>query len=712
MEAFFIFLLKSAGLLSIFYLGYIILLKKETNFQANRKFLLSGILASAVLPAVYFTRKVVVETSNLSLNEVPISSNFTSENLESSFGIWEILGIVYFLITSFFLIRIALQLFNIYRLIQQNKTNKTENFNFIKTESTVSPFSFFRYIVYNPGAHTEKDLKMILQHEKVHAKQYHSIDILIANLTTALLWFNPLSWFYKKSVEQNLEFIADRETVALSGAKKSYQQALVKVSIANLQPALTNHFYQSFIKKRILMLNKNSNQNSSLWKISLVFPAILAFMLTFNVKTEAQTKTDYAVSSVEFYNDTEKLTATVTKFSQQESFKRLSKIFKKYNIALEFSEVEYSKELLTGIKVSFLNKETNETGVFSANNSAGIETFEIFTNKKKTGFRKANALMGKASISSRGSLLNEVGENPLYILNGKKYTSKELDGKYLDVTKDGINISLDEEAIEKFGNEAKDGAIILNNTRILKSFKEELKKIDEENTEIKREFLHIQDGKMPSLISLKSKVEKPAKNQKPITAKTVAKDQTEIPGDPIYILNGEKSKKEIIDLIDKKLIESVNVLKGETAVSLYGEEAKDGAVIITTKVLDKTKKKSEKKVIKTKAHSIGFQGFQKKTDYEIIKGKGISFRTGEDINAFQWNKKPDEKIHLYINDEEKIGPVVIIDGEKKNGADLKALDPKNIEKINVLKGEGAIEKYGKEADYGAIEITTKKENKE
>jgi len=193
-----------------------------------------------------------------------------------------------------------------------------------------------------------------------------------------------------------------------------------------------------------------------------------------------------------------------------------------------------------------------------------------------------------------------------------------------------------------------------------------------------------------------------------ITTK-ISKNPKEIPGNPIYILNGEKSKKDIIDLIDLKLIESVNVLKGESATSLYGEDAKDGAVIITTKVLDKSDKKARNKVLKVKAHSVGFQRFKKKTDYEIMKGKEISFRTGEDINAFQWNKDPEKTMTIYINDEEKIGPIVIIDGKKQNGATLKEIDPKNIEKINVLKGEGAIEKYGEEADYGAIEVTTKKE---
>ena len=708
MEALLIYILKSAGLLSIFYLAYLILLKRDTSFQANRKFLLGGILASAVLPAIYFTRKVVMEANNFSVNQVPVTTQEISADLASSFGIWELLGLMYVLIATFLVGRIATQLYSVFKLISKNRIYKSENYKFIKTDKTFSPFSFFKFIVYNPAEHSAKDLEMILQHEKIHASQHHSLDIIIANLTTALLWFNPLTWLYKKSLEQNLEYIADRETVALSGAKKSYQQALVKVSVANLQPALTNNFYQSFIKKRILMLNKKSTQNPGIWKISLVFPAILAFMLTFNVKTEAQTKTDYTVSSVE-YHDGLKISAVITKFSEKESFKRFSKLFKKYNVQLEFSEIKYTNKLLTGIKVSYLNTETNETGVFSASNSEGIESFEFYKNESETGFRKANALMGKDAISANGSLLSKLGENPLYIINNKKYSSKELDGKNLDITENGISISLEEEAIQKFGNDAKDGVIIANNARIFDNLKEEFKKIDKVNGNLKKEFLQIQHGKIPILLSLDAKVEKNKKKQKSTKPRVTSQDTKEIPGDPIYILNGEKSKKEIIELIDNKLIEGVTVLKGESAVSIYGEEAKDGAVIITTKVLDKSKKEESKK---EKGHSFGIQRFKRKTDYEIIKQEGISFRTGEDINAFQRNKEPAEKNNFYINDEEKTGPIIIIDGKKKNGAALKELEPKNIEKINVLKGDVAIEKYGKEANYGAIEVTSKKEIKE
>lgn len=712
MEVFLTYIFKSAGLLSIFYLSYAILLKKDANFKINRRFLLGGILASAILPAIYFTRKVVVVANSFSFSEIPINKNISAEKAVSNFGVSEILAGIYFLVTAFFLIRIAVQLFTIYKLIKRNKLHKNNSFTFIKTNAAISPFSFFKFIVYNPRAHSKKDLKMILQHEKIHAAQWHSLDILIANLTTALLWFNPLSWLYKKSVEQNLEYIADRETVAIWGEKKSYQQALVKVSVANLRPALTNHFYQSFIKKRILMLNKKSSRNPGLWKISLVFPLILMFMLTFNVKTEAQTKTtETTVSSVEYQDDVE-ISAIITKYSEQKSFDKLSKLFNKYDVALSFSEIEYSNNLLTKIKVSFLDKRTNETGVFSTASTEGIESFQVFTNKKKTGFRKVNALMEKGAISANGSLLSELGKNPMYIVAGKKYTAKQLEGKFLDITAQGINIFSAKEAIAKYGNDAKDGAIVAPEARIIHSLTSEFKRIDKENKKVHKQYLQIEKDKKPTSISVNMKVDNPKKSN----VKGVGEIQnTEIPGNPIYILNGEKSKKEIVDLIDKSLIESVTVLKDESAVSLYGEGAKDGVVIITTKVLDKSRKVKTKK---EKKRAIGIQKFFKeKTDYEIITDPRFGYTKVEGINAFQkYDGEPKSgnklnfsaKAIVFVDDVQQDSPLVIINGKKETTRFMKKeLQPENIENINVLKGKKAVEKYGKEAIDGVIEITTK-----
>src|SRR5690606_36304190 len=92
----------------------------------------------------------------------------------------------------------------------------------------------------------------------------------------------------RKSMVQNLEYLADKEVIDTQVSKKEYQQALLKICIANFQPALTNQFYQSFIKTRIMMLNKNTGQKPNFWKTSLVLPFLAVFIFFFNVKTVAQ----------------------------------------------------------------------------------------------------------------------------------------------------------------------------------------------------------------------------------------------------------------------------------------------------------------------------------------------------------------------------------------------------------------------------------------
>ena len=50
---------------------------------------------------------------------------------------------------------------------------------------------------------------------------------------------------------------------------------------------------------------------------------------------------------------------------------------------------------------------------------------------------------------------------------------------------------------------------------------------------------------------------------------------------PIYVLDGKRVKD--IENIDPKTIESMSVLKNESAIEKYGEEGKDGVIEIITK---------------------------------------------------------------------------------------------------------------------------------
>jgi len=125
---------------------------------------------------------------------------------------------------------------------------------------------------------------VILEHEKAHARQLHSLDVLLGRATTILLWINPLAWWYQKSIQQNLEYLADSQAVRKLTSLKEYQYTLLKVSGNSLTPALVNSFYSSLIKKRIVMLHKSKSKQSNQFKYLLIIPFLSLFLMSFNTK--------------------------------------------------------------------------------------------------------------------------------------------------------------------------------------------------------------------------------------------------------------------------------------------------------------------------------------------------------------------------------------------------------------------------------------------
>ncbi len=285
-----ILLAKSIAILTIFYLTYILVLRKDTFFTANRHFLLGGIFAALLLPFVSFSTTTVMDipvTAVASLPEVtaptstkPLITLQTQPEIDG----WLVVLSIYVIGICVMLGRLVLQLFSLQRLFNRFQQIKDGQYTYIAVDEDIAPFSFFRKIVYNPNLHTREELKMIIDHEKVHAVQWHTIDVLFTQLMLAIQWPNPFAWLYKDSLKQNLEFIADHEAARNAANPIAYQHTLVKVSSTALRPALTNNFYHSLIKKRIVMLNKPASHKRNLWKLGFVLPLLAVFMYSFHVK--------------------------------------------------------------------------------------------------------------------------------------------------------------------------------------------------------------------------------------------------------------------------------------------------------------------------------------------------------------------------------------------------------------------------------------------
>jgi len=289
METLFLFIAKSSGLIALFFIAYYFLLRKETFFTANRWFLLMGLFTSVILPWIVFTTIVWVEptANNLDWSNVPIMP-IQKESLEINWNY--VMLAIYSIGLLILIIKFAIDFYSLNSVLKGKNAQQQADFKFIDTTENIAPFSYFNTIVYNSSLYSESEMESILEHEKVHSEQYHTIDVLITRIFCILFWFNPFIWLYKKAILQNLEFIADSEAAKKISDKKAYQLTLLKITTHENCVVLTNHFYQSLIKKRIVMLNTNQSKKWNSWKYTLVIPALVAFVLLFQVEVIAQEK--------------------------------------------------------------------------------------------------------------------------------------------------------------------------------------------------------------------------------------------------------------------------------------------------------------------------------------------------------------------------------------------------------------------------------------
>ena len=413
MENFILYFGKVTVLLTIFFLAYYFLLRKETFFTANRWFLLTGIATSLALPLVIFKKIVLIQptvtnfvspihTNSNTINNVPIPQ-------ETAFEInwFYVIGIVYLVGMLFFLGKFIKNLWALKNIFKGQTVENKDNFKFIDTNKIQSPFSFFKYIVFNSSIFKTEELENILEHEKVHSSQMHSADMIFSQLFCIAFWFNPFSWLHKKAIAQNLEFIADSTALKSVSDRIIYQKTLLKVSAPHQCIPITNHFFQSLIKKRIVMLNKNQSNKRNSLKYLAILPLLTVFMLQFQVKTVAQENPQ--TKSQKNYFDTE---IVIDKNSTDADLKQKAEALKKEGVTLKFSKVKRnSKNEIIAIKTSYEDKKGNS----SENYQKSDEPITPF---------KISVSSNSISISSTGS---SVYENPRNVstVTSKTQTSQE-----------------------------------------------------------------------------------------------------------------------------------------------------------------------------------------------------------------------------------------------------------------------------------------------
>lgn len=153
----------------------------------------------------------------------------------------------------------------------------------------------------------------------------------------------------------------------------------------------------------------------------------------------------------------------------------------------------------------------------------------------------------------------------------------------------------------------------------------------------------------------------------------------------LVIVDGVKQKKGFFNLnsIDPNTIESINILKNQSATAIYGDEGKDGVVMIKTK--NKTVTTATGSGTKNTLSTLGV-AVTITDDQPTANGKG----------------------NLKINTSGEENLLYVVDGKILSKEEINKIDPSTFESVSILKGDKATAEFGEKGKNGVVKIILKK----
>ncbi|UWX55436.1 M56 family metallopeptidase [Maribacter litopenaei] len=300
-----VFLAKSTACLVIFLIFYKLLLEKENMHHFKRIYLLSALAFSFLIPSIVFTEYVAV-SSNTSTLETPNISEFEAISNNQILATeqqadWEtILWCIYGLGVLLFGIRFILHIGQLWWRIRRNPRLKEYFTTRVLLLQQIPPHTFFNYIFLNREAYETQNIpKEVLLHEETHAKQWHSLDIILVELAQIIFWFNPLIYLLKSAIKLNHEFLADSAVVKNDTSIPKYQHLLLSflskgcenyhssIKIANaIVYSSTRAERSRSIKKRFTVMKTKTSKKSIVLRSFLLLPLTVFLLFAFSTSKE------------------------------------------------------------------------------------------------------------------------------------------------------------------------------------------------------------------------------------------------------------------------------------------------------------------------------------------------------------------------------------------------------------------------------------------
>lgn len=278
-----IYLIKASFSMALLYGIYWFLLRKETTFQTNRIYLLLSLIVSLILPVISIRYMIMDSDRGIieSINSVIPGGSIASKSSAFPEGISGILMFIYICGVIVFLFRIIWQASVLFYLRYKNGVKEYSETKVVENTRFTLPFSFLRIVFINPHHIRKTELDEIIAHEKVHIRENHWLDLLLVELMTIILWFNPFIWFYERSIKQNHEYLADEGVIAQGNSIGRYHSVLINQLMGMEVIGITNNLNYSLNAKRLKMMKRKKTPRlralNCLWALPIVALLLAAF---------------------------------------------------------------------------------------------------------------------------------------------------------------------------------------------------------------------------------------------------------------------------------------------------------------------------------------------------------------------------------------------------------------------------------------------------
>lgn len=289
-----VYFLKINVAIALFYAFYRLFFYKDTFFAWRRTALLCFFAVSAAVPLLDIQQWIVQQEPMAAMADlyaaVVLPELTLTPQPETDWRQLMADGIVfaYWLVAALLALRFLVQLAGIVRLARRCPTQKIDGTTVHLLPRAEGPFSFFRWIFVCPDAHTGDELHEILTHERTHARQWHSIDVLTGELACIVCWFNPFAWLMKREIRTNLEYMADEKVLETGHDSRTYQYHLLGLSHHKAAATIYNSFNVLPLKKRIIMMNKRRTRAIGRTKYLMFLPLAALLMIVSNIEAVAR----------------------------------------------------------------------------------------------------------------------------------------------------------------------------------------------------------------------------------------------------------------------------------------------------------------------------------------------------------------------------------------------------------------------------------------